>query len=128
MRHSRLFILHVERGIGRAYAKLDPGRLAVGVLHHLGGLSESFAEPFGDGCGELLVRAPRLAFDINIVGDNVGGVAGSVAVVSAKDAQVARAMAVLLDDLAEAASLFTSASARADASVAEIPRSGATPA
>src|SRR5262249_43055609 len=59
--------------------------------------------PFRDRGGELLVGASRLAPDIDVIGDDIGGVTCRLAVPAAEYPGIARPVAVLPDHVAEPA-------------------------
>ena len=86
-------------------AELDLGGVALVVRDLRLGLGESFLVAFGDLGGEGGLGAARLALDEGIVGDDVGRIAGRLAVLAAEDADIAGAAAFRLDDLAEPAGL-----------------------
>ena len=92
-------------------------------------LAKASRYPADDGRGELFLRAPRLALDVDVIGDDVGRVAGRLAVLAAEDAGIAGALPVGFDDLAEPAAALRFGQGRwTRPSVAEMPFSGATPA
>ena len=74
------------------------------MILHLGlRLGEGLLVALGDLGREGSLGAARLALDEGVVGDDVGRVAGRLAVLAAENADIAGAAAVGLDDLAEPA-------------------------
>ena len=79
------------------------GRVALVVRHLALRLGEGFLVAIGDLGREGSFGAARLALDEGVVGDDIGRVAGRLAVLAAENADIAGAAAVGLDHLAEPA-------------------------
>ena len=101
--HDGRVVGEVEGRIGLDVGELHLRHCAVRCRHGLLRLLEGLGEGFGDLAGEGQFGAPRLAAHPGIVGHDVCGVARGLAVLAAEDADVGRALARGLLDLAEPA-------------------------
>src|SRR5262245_12268722 len=100
--HGQAF-LHAEWIVVGLGLELDTAWLALTVLNALRSLLERCSVGFGDLLEKLRVVASAFAAHVNIVGDDIGGISGRPAIAAGDRADIARALPLALDHLAEPA-------------------------